>query len=148
MGTALTENDVSGQNGYILLYDGLCGFCNGTVRLIIRHDKHGTMKFAALQSPFGRSVLAQHPSLQTIDSLILIDRTDPAREVIHIRSSGALAVAGYLGGVWTLVRIAHIIPRCIRDWIYDRFAQLRYTFFGRYNACPLPPPEIRSRFLE
>ncbi len=133
---------------YILLYDGLCGFCNSTVLLILNHDSNNSMRFAALQSDFAQSVLNRYPHLRRVDSLILIESIDTPDEKIHIRSSGALMVASYLGGFWNIFRIAWIIPRPVRDWIYDRFAQHRYRLFGTYDTCPIPPPEVRSRFIQ
>ncbi len=139
---------LSAQRTYILLYDGVCGFCNSTVQLIIKHDRNRTMRFAALQSTFAASLMERHPFLKTIDSLILIEQKEDAAEVIHIRSSGALVVAGYLGGWWKIFLIARIIPAPVRDIVYDLFARYRYRFFGKYDSCLLPPPEVRSRFID
>jgi predicted DCC family thiol-disulfide oxidoreductase YuxK len=139
---------MTAQPEFILVYDGLCGFCNGTVRLIIRHDTRGIMKFAALQSAFGQYLLQCHPSLRSIDSLILVIRTSPESESLFIRSAGALKVAAYLGGWWNIFLAGWIIPRSMRDWLYDRIAGVRYRLFGKYESCPIPPPEVRSRFLE
>lgn len=136
------------EKKYILLYDGVCGFCNGTVQLIIKHDRRKTMQFAALQSSYAASLMERSPYLKTIDSLILIDHSDTSQEVIHIRSNGALIVAQYLGGWWTLFLIARIIPTPLRDYVYDLFARYRYRFFGKYDSCLLPPPEVRSRFID
>ena len=132
----------------VLLYDGVCGFCNGTVQLIIRHDRKRTLRFAALQSSFAASLMERHPFLKDIDSLILVEQAGTPDEIIHIRSSGALHVARYLGGWWSLFLAARIIPAPIRDSIYDLFAKYRYRFFGKYDSCLLPPPEVRSRFIE
>jgi predicted DCC family thiol-disulfide oxidoreductase YuxK len=66
----------------------------------------------------------------------------------HVRSSGALEVARYLGGAWHLARAAGIVPRFLRDWAYDGFARIRYRVFGRYDSCPIPTPEQRARFID
>lgn len=139
---------LSFQRKYILLYDGVCGFCNSTVQLIIKYDRRQTMRFAALQSAFAASLMERHPHLKSIDSLILIEQREDAAEFIHIRSSGALVVAGYLGGWWKIFLIARIIPAPVRDIVYDLFARYRYRFFGKYDSCLLPPPEVRSRFID
>ncbi|MFA5834986.1 MAG: DCC1-like thiol-disulfide oxidoreductase family protein [Bacteroidota bacterium] len=136
-----------GKN-YILLYDGVCGFCNSTIQLIIKHDKKKTMRFAAIQSAFAQQVFERHPILKEIDSLILIDQTDSLNEQIHIRSTGALFVAEYLGSGWNMFRIAWIIPPPLRDYAYDLFAKYRYSLFGKYDSCLLPPAEVRSRFID
>lgn len=126
----------------ILLYDGLCGFCDGTVQFILRHDRRGSMRFATLQGELGQQVLAREPSLQGVDSLVLLEG-----ERVHVKSEAALRIARYLGGAWTLARVLRIVPRALRDWGYDLFARHRYRLFGRHDSCPIPSPEVRARFL-
>lgn len=134
--------------GPILLYDGLCGFCDGTVQFILRHDRKKTLKFATLQGDFARQVFARHPELAGIDSLVLVERDNAGVERVHVRSNGALRVARYLGGPWHLARVAAIVPRFIRDLAYNGFARIRYRVFGQYNSCPIPTPEQRARFID
>jgi predicted DCC family thiol-disulfide oxidoreductase YuxK len=136
------------DRGPVLLYDGLCGFCDGTVQFILRHDRRGTLKFATLQGDFARDVITRHPELAGVDSLVLVERDSSGTEHVHVRSDGALRVARYLGGAWHLARAAAIVPRFIRDWTYDGFARIRYRVFGRYDACPIPSPEQRARFID
>lgn len=131
-----------------MLYDGLCGFCDGTVQFILKHDRRGTLKFATLQGDFARAVIARHPELEGVDSLVLVERDSSGTEHVHVRSDGALHVARYLGGAWHLARSVAIIPRFLRDLAYDGFARIRYRVFGRYNACPIPSPEQRARFID
>jgi len=130
-----------------MLYDGLCGFCNKSVQFVLDHDRRGSMRFAALQSDFGKAVIARHPELEKVDSVVLVEGSG-SNERIRVRSSAALGLAKYIGGVWGLARVAFIIPRPIRDFFYDLFARNRYRFFGRYDSCLLPPPEVRARFLD
>ena len=133
----------------VLLYDGLCGFCNGTVQFILRHDRRGTLKFATLQGDFARDVIARHPELVAVDSLVLVGRdTASGTERVFARSEGALEVARYLGGAWHLARVVAIVPRFLRDWAYDAFARIRYRVFGRYDTCPIPTPDQRARFID
>ena len=133
----------------VLLYDGQCGFCNKGVQRILKHDKRKTMLFAALQGEYGQSVLTRHPELKGIDSLVFVEPLDFAYlEQVFVRSDAALRVARYLGGIWTLALVAYIIPRPVRDYLYDQFAKRRYRWFGKYDACVLPPPEVRERFLD
>lgn len=133
----------------VLLYDGLCGFCDWTVQFVLRRDRRGSMRFATLQGGFAREVIARHPELAGVDSLILVER-DPAtgQERVSARSTGALRVAKYLGGAWHLTQAFYLVPRFLRDWAYDVFARHRYRVFGRYDTCPLPSPEDRERFLD
>ncbi|MEW6126642.1 MAG: DCC1-like thiol-disulfide oxidoreductase family protein [Acidobacteriota bacterium] len=130
----------------LLLYDGVCGFCNQSIRTILSHDKQGTLKFAPLQSELGKKILARH-HLENIDSLIFVENYESA-ERLYVRSSGALKVANYLGGWWKFFLIFYIIPRPIRDFFYDLFARYRYRLFGKYDHCLLPAPEVRARFLD
>ena len=131
----------------VLLYDGVCGLCNRSVHLIIRHDRRRELRFAALQSEYGKSVVARHPELQNIDSLVLVD-TANGEEKFSTHSTAALQIASYLGGWWKFFLIAYVVPRPLRDVLYNLFARYRYRLFGRYESCPIPSPEIRSRFID
>jgi predicted DCC family thiol-disulfide oxidoreductase YuxK len=136
-------------DGPVLLYDGLCGFCDGTVQFILEHDRHGTLRFATLQGEYARGVIARHPELQGVDSLVLVEpANDSTSERVSVRSAGALRLARYLGGPWHLARAVAIVPRFLRDWAYDGFARIRYRVFGRYDSCPIPSPEQRARFID
>jgi predicted DCC family thiol-disulfide oxidoreductase YuxK len=136
-------------DGPVLLYDGLCGFCDGTVQFILEHDPRGTLRFAPLQGSFARDVIARHPEVAGVDSLVLVERDGASgRERVYVRSEGALRVARYLGGAWHLARAVAIVPRALRDWAYDAFARIRYRVFGRYDSCPIPTPEQRARFID
>jgi predicted DCC family thiol-disulfide oxidoreductase YuxK len=136
-------------DGPVLLYDGLCGFCNGTVQFVLRHDRRGTMRFATLQGEFARQVIARHPDLASVDSLILLEKsTTTDAEAVSARSSAVLGVARYLGGPWNVVRVFVIIPLFLRDWAYDVFARFRYRLFGRYDRCPVPSAAERARFID
>jgi predicted DCC family thiol-disulfide oxidoreductase YuxK len=132
----------------VLLYDGLCGFCDGTVQFILEHDRRGALRFATLQGDFARGVIERHPELAGVDSLVLVERGTSGEERIYVRSEGALQVAKYLGGAWTLARGLRIVPRFLRDLVYDGFARVRYRVFGRYDACPIPSAEQRARFID
>ena len=136
-------------DGPVLLYDGLCGFCDGTVQFILEHDRRGTLRFATLQGEYARGVIARHPELQGVDSLVLVEPADDSTsERVSVRSAGALRLARYLGGAWHIARAVAIVPRFVRDWAYDGFARIRYRVFGRYDSCPIPSPEQRARFID
>ena len=132
----------------VLLYDGVCGFCNKTVQMILARDRRNELRFAALQSDFGRAVVGRHPELQSVDSVVYLERTPGGAERIFIRSEAALRVAAYLGGPWRVLLVARLLPASLRDFLYNLFARNRYKFFGKYDACLLPPPKVRSRFLD
>ena len=131
----------------VLLYDGVCGFCNKTVQMILDRDRRGTMRFAALQSDYGQAVIERHPTLRGIDSVVFVESSN-GEERVFIRSDAALKVVSYLGGFWKIFLAARILPKALRDYFYDLFARNRYRMFGKYDSCMLPPPEVRSRFLD
>jgi predicted DCC family thiol-disulfide oxidoreductase YuxK len=127
----------------------VCGFCNKSVQMILDHDRRGEMRFAALQSDYGAAVVGRHPELRGVDSVVYVETAPGAGvERVFTRSDAALKVAAYLGGFWKIFLAAGVVPRPLRDYFYDLFARNRYRFFGKYDTCLLPPPEVRSRFLE
>ena len=131
----------------VLLYDGVCGFCNLAVKFILKRDKRGEMLFAPVQSGYGKAVVERYPFLQNVDSIIFVEN-DGRQERVCVRSTAALRVMAYLGGIWSIFLIAYIIPRPIRDLFYDLFARYRYPVFGKYDSCVLPSPEVRARFID
>jgi predicted DCC family thiol-disulfide oxidoreductase YuxK len=126
----------------ILLYDGVCGLCNGFVQFVLRHDKHGTLRFATLQGTYGVAARTAAPELEKIDSLVLMTPSGA-----YVRSTAALEVLRYIGGLWAATLVLYALPRVLRDWGYDQIAVRRYRMFGRYDACPIPDASVRARFL-
>lgn len=132
----------------VLLYDGTCGFCNASVQFIIARDRRKTMKFAPLQSDVGQQVIGRHPELEGVDSVVYVNAVgDASQETVAVRSDAALAVCRYLGAPWSWAGVARIVPARLRDAGYDLFARHRYRFFGRHDACMLPPRDVRDRFI-
>lgn len=125
----------------IILFDGVCNFCNGSVNFIIERDKKNLYKFAPLQSEVGKKYIEKF-NLSEIDSVVLVEN-----ETAYTHSTAALKIAKGLGGAWSLFYIFIIIPRPIRDFFYKLFAKYRYRLFGKQDACMLPTPEIREKFL-
>jgi predicted DCC family thiol-disulfide oxidoreductase YuxK len=135
-------------NPPVLLYDGVCGFCNRTVHFVLAHDPVGTMRFAPLDGEFARDILQRHPELQGADSVVLVHpATGGMPERVSTRSDAMLKVANYLGGPWRVAAALRILPRGLRDWGYDLFARWRYRLFGRFDSCPIPAPDVRDRFV-
>jgi predicted DCC family thiol-disulfide oxidoreductase YuxK len=134
--------------GPVLLYDGTCGFCADSVQLVLRHDRRGILRFAALDGVFGQAVRARHPELAQVDSVVWYE---PARagasERILTRSAAALQVARYLGGAWRFAAPARLIPRVFRDALYDLVARHRHSLGGGAQRCLVPSPDQRARFL-
>jgi predicted DCC family thiol-disulfide oxidoreductase YuxK len=138
------------DSGPVLLYDGSCGFCSNSVRFVLRHDRHGTLRFAALQSAFGQGVVARHPELRGIDSVVWFDEsggpaTAPGLSV-SVRSDAVLRVVDYLGGWWTVARILRLVPRPLRDAAYDLIARNRHRL-SRAD-CLVPNAAERRRFID
>ena len=129
------------------MYDGLCGFCNGTVRFILARDRSKTMRFATLQGDYSAKIVADHPELRSVDSVILVVREERGERFL-IKSEAALGVARYLGWPWQALLASKVVPRFLRDAAYDAFAGIRYKLFGRYDACPVPSAETRARFID
>lgn len=127
----------------LLLYDGTCGLCDRFVQFILRHDTHTVMRFATLQGRYGDAARKAMPELAAVDSVVLVTRSGA-----YVRSTAALEVMRYLGGVWALALVLYALPRPLRDWGYDVIARRRNRVFGRVEACPLPAPDVRARFLD
>jgi predicted DCC family thiol-disulfide oxidoreductase YuxK len=127
----------------LLLYDGTCGLCDRFVQFVLRHDRHRRMRFATLQGRYGDAARRAMPELAGVDSVVLVTRSGA-----YVRSTAALEVMRYLGGVWSLLLAFYILPRPLRDWGYDFIARRRYGIWGRVDACQLPSPENRARFLD
>lgn len=129
--------------GPLVLYDGQCGLCNHSVQLILKHDARGRFRFAALQSAVGRAVVARHGlPADAIDTVVLVEGGRA-----FTRSRAALGIARRMDAPWPLLRAFAIVPRPLADVVYDFVARNRYRWFGRTDACMLPPPEVRARFL-
>jgi predicted DCC family thiol-disulfide oxidoreductase YuxK len=127
----------------IILFDGVCNFCNSSVNFIIARDTAGYFKFAPLQSEIGEKLLAENgvDKVET-DSVVLIEDGQ-----VYTHSTAALRVARRLDGAWKWLYYLIFVPRIIRDGAYKLFARYRYRLFGKKDECMLPTPEIRARFL-
>ena len=131
----------SDQN--ILLFDGVCNLCNGLVLFIIKRDKDGEFKFASLQSDNGEQLLNRFGlSTNKLTSLVLI-----TGDKYFLKSTAVLKLLKELGGIWKTFYIFIIIPRPVRDFIYDLIAGSRYKIFGKRYECMVPTPELQNRFL-
>jgi Uncharacterized protein conserved in bacteria len=125
----------------IVLFDGECNFCNGSVQFIIKRDPAGRYKFASIQSEAGARLLKRHGAEGT-DSFVLIEGSKA-----YVKSTAALRLCKGLAGGWKLLVVLLAVPRPIRDAVYDKFAGSRYKWFGKADSCMLPAPHIRERFL-
>jgi len=127
----------------VIFYDGVCGFCDRTVRFVLARDPGGTFRFAPLQSDYAVDTLAAHGrDARDLDTVCLLDGGR-----LRIKSDAMLAILARLGGIWRLAAVARLVPRALRDAAYTWFIGHRYQWFGRFDQCALPPPELRHRFL-
>ena len=118
------------------------------MQLVLRNDRRGSLRFAALDSSFGRAVLERHPELAEVDSVVWYEPVPGgASERILTRSAAALRVARYLGGAWRLAAVAGLIPRSVRDSLYDLVARHRHQLVRGGQQCLIPAPDQRDRFL-
>ena len=140
---------MSGVNP-IVFYDGVCGLCNRLVQFLLKHDKDGQLRFAALQSDFAGKILRRHGIDPTdLDTLHVVENYDQPGERVLQRSDAILRAGRELGGFWSASSsIARFVPRTLRDMVYRFVATNRYRVFGKYDTCMLPDPNQRSRFLD
>ncbi|MCP3144726.1 thiol-disulfide oxidoreductase DCC family protein [Pyxidicoccus xibeiensis] len=134
----------AGQTGAVVLFDGVCNLCNGAVNFIIDRDPTARFRFAALQSAQAATLLAPLGRVPEAEpnSFILVEGGR-----VYERSTAALRVARKLPGAWKLFYAFVVIPTPIRDAVYKLIARNRYRWFGKADACRMPTPELRARFL-
>lgn len=126
----------------VVIFDGVCKLCNGSVNFILRRDSKARLKLAPLQSGYARAVLKKNgKNPDALNSMMLLEG-----ERLTVKSTAVIRISKYLGGAWPLCMIVLIIPPFIRDFIYDIIAKNRYHWFGKYDTCRLPDPELEDRF--
>jgi len=137
---ALAESD----NHPILLFDGVCNLCNGAIQFVIPRDPGGTLRFAPLQSDLGETVRAAAGlSTDDLETVVLVDDG-----MAYTKSDAAIRVGEHLGGVYRLLSLGRLLPRGLRDRIYDFVAEHRYDWFGKKNQCMVPDGDVSDRFIE
>ena len=131
-----------------ILFDGVCNFCNASINFIIDRDSKGIFKFAALQSEVGQELLKKFglktndSESRTFDSIVAIKG-----DKVYQKSDAALEIARRMDGIWKIFYVFKIIPAFLRNPVYDLVAKNRYRIFGRTDACRIPTPELKARFL-
>ena len=132
------------QDKKIILFDGVCNLCNSSVRYIIKRDKNDLFRFVALQSELGQKIL-NHLGIsdRNIDSIVLYE---PGR-AYYYKSNAVIRIAGYLGGLVSLLTVFKPFPIKIKDIIYDYIARNRYKWYGKKESCMIPTPELKAKFL-
>jgi len=140
----INNNPLEESASLLVLFDGLCNLCSGSVQFILKKDKKKQFFFASLQSPIGQTYL-QKSGLPATDfhSFVLIEK-----DQAYTRSTAALRVLKNLGGGWKVFYALRIVPIPLRDGIYNWIARHRYQWFGRRESCWLPTPDLKRRFLD
>src|SRR4051812_41363729 len=139
----------------VVLFDGVCNFCDSSVNFIIEHDKSNYFKFAPLQSDEGRRLANEFgfssevggeadpaSDLIPIDSVIMVE---DGKAYTH--STAALRIMKRLGSPWSFLYAFIVVPKSVRDYFYKLFAKYRYRIFGKKDECMLPSPDVRAKFL-
>ena len=127
----------------IILFDGVCNLCTGSVNFVIKRDKKDVFRFASLQEAPGQKLTTQfNIDTSKTDSIVLIEN-----DKAYVKSTAALRAARYLPGGWPLLYGFMIVPKFIRNWVYDIIARNRYKWYGKKDSCMIPTPELKAKFL-
>ncbi len=123
----------------VVFFDGVCGLCNGFVDFLVQHDRARVLRYAPLQ---GATAARFERLPRNLDSVVVVDG-----DRVLVKSDAALVVLSRLGGVWRFTAVARVIPRVVRDAVYDTIARNRYRWFGKREACRVPEPHEARFFL-
>jgi predicted DCC family thiol-disulfide oxidoreductase YuxK len=126
----------------IILFDGVCNFCNSTVKQIIKYDKKNNFKFASLQSEFGLTTLLNNNMPANYETIILLKDG-----IIYTKTDAIIEISKQLSGLSKSLFIIKILPKKIRDYFYTLFAKNRYFLFGKKDSCEIPNQQIRGKFI-
>jgi predicted DCC family thiol-disulfide oxidoreductase YuxK len=124
----------------VILFDGVCNLCTGSVQFVIERDSRKRFRFASLQSPVAEQLLGRRDDLE---SVVLVENGE-----IYRKSTAALRIARRLDGLWPLLAVFLVLPRFLRDAVYDWIGRRRYRMFGKRDACWVPSAELAERFLD
>ncbi len=132
------------DNRHIVIFDGVCNFCNGAVNFIIKRDPAGRFAFTPMQSSIGQELVEKYGAeMVRVDTFLLVKDGQ-----CYDRTDAALEITKDLTGFWRMFRVVKILPRPFRDYFYRLFARNRYKLFGRRDTCMTPTESVRERFLE
>ncbi len=133
----------------LLLYDGVCGLCSRLVQFVLRRDRRDRFRFAALQSPLAEAILTRHGrDPRDLDTVyVVVDHGTEAERVLW-KGRAVAFVLTELGGLWAFAHVAKLVPTFVLDGLYTFVAKRRYGWFGKLDACPVPAPKDRVKFLD
>ena len=127
----------------VIIFDGYCALCSGWAAFVLRHDRAGTYRLLSAQAPLGRALYV-HYGLDPEDyatNILIADGT------AYFKSESSIRMAAGLGFPWSLAAVLRILPRAVRDWLYDAVARNRLRWFGKRATCYRPDPRFADRFL-
>ena len=127
----------------VILFDGVCNLCNGFVQFVIARDPAAQFRFGALTTPAAQDLLRAAGVTNAPDSIVLLED-----DGVYFQSDAALRIVRRLTFPWPLAYGLVVVPRFVRDWVYDIIAARRYKWFGRRDACMVPTPDLKQRFLD
>jgi len=137
------------EGAHLVLYDGVCGLCERLVQFLLTHDHRRVFNFASLQSATGQAMLERYrQDSRDLTSFYVVANYRTPDSRLFMRSDAALFVASELAWLWKAMRLVRLVPKGVRDRVYDLVARNRYRVFGRYEQCLMPRPEFRSRFVD
>jgi predicted DCC family thiol-disulfide oxidoreductase YuxK len=128
----------------VVIFDGVCNLCTHSVQFILRHETYPVFQFSPVQSPYG-ALRMRELGLDPHDARTFVVI---ANGVVHTKSDAAIVLSRHFRAPWRWLGAVRIIPRPVRDWVYDLFARNRYQWFGRTSECMVPTSQIRTRFIE
>ena len=123
----------------VIIFDGICGLCNKSIDILIRLDKNKIFKYTSLQGEYVKILGID----EEIDSIIFYDNS-----TLYYKSTAILKILRGLGGIWILSNIFYIIPKGVRDFIYDIIAKYRYDTFGKKESCRMPTEDEVALFID
>ena len=131
----------------LVLFDGVCGFCDDAVQWLLARDPAGRLCFAPLQGETAAALRRQHPEIpEDVDTMVFVEsQADGAR--VYLRSQAIFRTCAELAGPWRWLWLLRFVPRAASDAGYRWFARNRYRWFGRLAACRVPDASVRRRFL-
>lgn len=145
---ARPETPAAPSSRRIVLYDGKCGFCDASVQWLLDHDRARRLVYAPLDGPTAQGIRQRHPRMPLdLDSLVYVETDDRGRERVYWYSRAVLGICSNLPLPWRLAVVFRLVPVFLRDLAYRAFARMRYRVFGRLDACRIPTPDERARFL-
>ena len=144
----MSDPATQASGSHLILYDGVCALCNGLNAFVLPRDPQGKFHFAPLQSPMAHSILQQFErDPGDLDTFYIVTDYRSSSPRLLSKSQAGLFLLAQIGGIWKLAGVLKVLPRPLRDAVYDFVARHRYRVFGRYDTCPIPSAEHKNRFI-